>query len=162
MNLEIQEPPKTLYDEDFQLWIEKTIYQLQNRQFEELDIEHLVEELRDLGKSDKTSFVSNLKILLAHLLKLQVQSDAPDSMKNSWFNSVDEHRERIKDSLSNSPSFQNFLPEAIEKAYPHARKLAIKEGKRAPREVRLPKETEYKIICQFSIEQILDEDFYGI
>ena len=36
----------TIHDRDFQLWIEKTIQQLQNREFEKLDVEHLIEELR--------------------------------------------------------------------------------------------------------------------
>ncbi|MTJ08524.1 MULTISPECIES: DUF29 family protein [unclassified Anabaena] len=40
-----------LYDSDLQLWIEQTIKQLQNREFASLDIEHLIEELVDLGKS---------------------------------------------------------------------------------------------------------------
>jgi hypothetical protein len=54
------------------------------------------------------------------------------------------------------------LVEAIEKAYPDARKLAIKEGKLAKFGVRIPDENEYPLICPFSIEQILDEDFYGL
>jgi hypothetical protein len=70
------------------LWIQKTIHQLESQEFDALDIPHLIEELKDLGKSDKTSFVSNLKILLAHLLKLHVQADAPDTMRQSWLNSI--------------------------------------------------------------------------
>ena len=61
-----------LYDQDLQLWIEQTIQQLQNHQFEALDIEHLIEELVDLGKAEKNALKSNLTILLAHLLKLRV------------------------------------------------------------------------------------------
>ena len=58
----------TLYDRDLQLWIEQTIRQLKNRELESLDIEHLIEELVDLGKSEKNALRSNLMILLAHLL----------------------------------------------------------------------------------------------
>ncbi|NER26065.1 MAG: DUF29 domain-containing protein, partial [Symploca sp. SIO1C2] len=43
---------KTLYEQDFQQWIEQTIEQLQNSDFSSLDIEHLIEELTDLGKSE--------------------------------------------------------------------------------------------------------------
>ena len=43
----------TLYDHDLQLWIEQTIDQLKNREFELIDIEHLIEELIDLGNSEK-------------------------------------------------------------------------------------------------------------
>ena len=66
------------------------------------------------------------------------------------------------DNLTDTPSLKTFLVEAIEKAYPDARKLAIKEGKLAKFGVRIPDENEYPLICPFSIEQILDEDFYGL
>jgi Domain of unknown function DUF29 len=150
-----------LYDRDLQLWIEQTIQQLQNHEFESLDIEHLIEELVDLGKSEKNTLRSNLKILLAHLLKLQVQHHVPDSMKTSWYSSVIEHRQRVLDNLTDTPSLKNFLVEAVEKAYPDGRKIAIKEGKLAKFGVRVPEESEYPLTCPFLIEQILDEDFYG-
>jgi hypothetical protein len=152
----------TLYDSDLQLWIEQTIQQLQNHEFESLDIQHLIEELVDLGKSEKNTLRSNLKILLAHLLKLNIQHDAPDSMKGSWYSSVVEHRQRVLDNLADTPSLKSFLVEAIEKAYPDARKLAIKEAKFAKFGVRIPEESEYPITFPFSIEQILNEDFYGL
>lgn len=150
-----------LYDRDLQLWIKQTIQQLQNQEFGSLDIEHLIEELVDLGKSERNTLKSNLKILLAHLLKLKIQHDVPDSMKASWY-SVVEHRQRVLDNLADTPSLKSFLVEAVEKAYPDARKVAIKEGKLAKFGVPVPSESEYPITCPFSIEQILDEDFYGL
>ena len=51
----------TLYDRDLQLWIEQTISQLKTGEFETLDIEHLIEELTGLGKSEKNALRSNLK-----------------------------------------------------------------------------------------------------
>ena len=151
----------TLYEQDLQRWIEQTIGQLKNREFESLDIEHLIEELVDLGKSEKNTLKSNLMILLAHLLKLRVQSDAPNTMKRSWYSSVLEHRQRVLNNLADTPSLKSFLEEAVEKAYADSRKLAIKEGKLAKFGVRMPEESEYPLICPFSIEQILDEDFFG-
>jgi hypothetical protein len=151
----------TLYDRDLQLWIEQTIEKLNNRQFESLDIEHLIEELTDLGKSEKNALKSNLMILLAHLLKLRIQSDAPDTMKGSWYSSVIEHRQRVLNNLEDTPSLKGFLGEAVKKAYLDGRKLAIKESKLAKFGVRIPDEREYPLTCPFSIEQILDEEFHG-
>jgi hypothetical protein len=151
-----------LYDRDLQLWIEQTIGQLKNREFESLDIEHLIEELIDLGKSEKNTLRSNLTILLAHLLKLRVQHDVPDMMKGSWYSSVLEHRQRVLNNLADTPSLKSYLVEALEKAYPDGRKVAIKEGKLAKLGVRVLPESEYPMICPFSVEQILDEDFYGL
>ena len=158
----IQENYTTLYEQDLQLWIEQTIHQLQNRQFENLDIENLIEELKDLGKSEKRALESNLMILLIHLLKLKIQQDAPETMKRSWYDSVDEHRQRIQDDLFKTPSLKSYLLISITQAYPSARKVAIKEGKRAQFGVRLPQESEYPLSCPFTPEQILNEDFYGL
>ncbi|MBW4641628.1 MAG: DUF29 domain-containing protein [Goleter apudmare HA4340-LM2] len=151
-----------LYDQDLQYWIAQTIQQLRNREFESIDIEHLIEELVDLGRAEKNALKSNLTILLAHLLKLMVQYDIPDTMKGSWYASVLEHRQRVMNNLLDTPSLKSFLVEAIEKAYPDGRKLAIKEGKLAKFGVRVPEESEYPMVCPFSVEQILDEDFYGL
>jgi len=151
----------SLYENDFQLWIDSTIQQLKNGEFDSIDLENLIEELTNLGKSEKNALKSNLMILLAHLLKLQVQWDAPDTMKISWYNSVIEHRQRVLTNLEDTPSLKNFISEAIDKAYPQARNLAIKAGKFATLGVRIPDECEYPPTCPFSIQQILDEDFYG-
>ncbi|WNZ27330.1 DUF29 domain-containing protein [Leptolyngbya sp. NK1-12] len=151
-----------LYEQDFNLWIEKTIRQLQNHEFESLDIEHLVEELVDLGRAEKNVLKGNLMILLAHLLKLKVQHDAPDNMKRSWYSSVLEHRQRVLNNLADTPLLKGYLVEAVDKAYMDGRKLAIKEGRLAQFGVRVPEEEEYPVTCPFSIEQILDEDFFGI
>lgn len=160
--LGIKKKSKTLYEQDLQLWIKQTIDQLQNRQFEELDLENLIEELQDLGKSEKRVLESNLMVLLVHLLKLKVQYDVPNMMKGSWYDSVDEHRQRLQDDLSQTPSLKSYFLTAIGQAYPSARKVAIKEGKRAKFGVRIPQESEYSLSCPFTPEQILNEDFYGL
>jgi hypothetical protein len=83
-------------------------------------------------------------------------------MKGSWYDSVVEHRQRIFNNLEDTPSLKSFFLEALAKAYPNARKVAIKEGQLAKFGVRIPEEKEYPKVCPFSIEQILDEDFYGL
>jgi hypothetical protein len=151
-----------LYEQDFHLWIEKTISQLQNGELQKLDMENLIEELKDLGKSDKNSLESNLMILLAHLLKLNIQNDAPESMKGSWYNSVIEHRKRVKKQIKKTRSLKSYLKQILEESYEDGRDIAIKEGKLASYGVRIPQEEEYPHNCPFTIEQILDEDFYEI
>ncbi|WP_373525828.1 DUF29 domain-containing protein [Nostoc sp.] len=150
-----------LYEQDFNLWRESIIEQIKENRFNDIDWEHLLLELEDMGKSEKRSFISNLTILIAHLLKLTVQSDAPEMMKGSWYSSVTEHRFRINRDLEENPSFKNYITEVISKAYADARKLAIKESKKAKLGVRKPTDIEYPLDCPFLIEQLLDEDFYG-
>jgi hypothetical protein len=150
-----------LYERDFNVWRETIIKKIKQQDFNDIYWEHLLLELEDMGKSEKRSFVSNLTILIAHLLKLTVQADAPEMMKGSWYSSVTEHRFRVKKDLEENPSFKNYLHEVIFIAYADARKLAIKESKNAKLGVRKPEETEYALDFPFTIEQLLDEDFYG-
>ncbi len=42
-----------LYEQDYYLWIEKTISLLENRQFSDLDLDNLIEEISDMGKSQR-------------------------------------------------------------------------------------------------------------
>lgn len=150
-----------LYEQDFNLWRESVIEQIRQHRFHEIDWEHLLLELEDMGKAEKRSFKSNLTILIAHLLKLTVQSDAPETMKGSWYSSVTEHRFRVKKDLEENPSFNNYMVEIIPQAFADARKLAIKESKKAKLGVRQPPEAEYPIDCPYFLDQLLDEDFYG-
>ena len=150
-----------LYERDFNVWRETIIKKIKQQDFNDIDWEHLLLELEDMGKSEKRSFLSNLTILIAHLLKLTVQADAPEMMKGSWYSSVTEHRFRVRKDLEENPSFKNYLHEVIFIAYADARKLAIKESKNAKLGVRKPEETEYALDFPFTIEQLLDEDFYG-
>jgi hypothetical protein len=151
-----------LYERDFQLWLTATIRQLEQGDFQALEVSHLVEELKELGKSDKNALEGDLMILLAHLLKLKVQSSAPESMKSSWYRSVIEHRERVIALLENTPSLKSHLAIAINKTYPKGRKVAIEESKFADFGISIPPEEEYPLDCPFPLEKILDENFYGL
>lgn len=115
-----------------------------------------------MGRSERKALESSLMILIAHLLKLTVQKNVPESMKGSWYDSVVEHRQRIDKSLRDTLSLKNYLETAIESAYSDGRKVAIKEGKLAKFGVAMPTETDYPLTCPFTVDQLLDEDFMGI
>jgi hypothetical protein len=63
----------TLYDQDLSVWANRNADLLHQRQFDDVDFEHLIEELRDMGKSDQRAIYSHLRNLLMHLLKWQFQ-----------------------------------------------------------------------------------------
>jgi len=58
-----------LYKKDFSDWTARTVDLLRQGRFAELDIDHLIEELNDMGKSQRHELVNRLRVLLAHLLK---------------------------------------------------------------------------------------------
>ena len=86
----------TLYEKDYYLWLTNTANLLREKNLAELDLPHLIEEIEDMGKREKRSLYSNLKILLMHLLKYRYQ---PEKRSNSWRYTIEEHRQRIAEIL---------------------------------------------------------------
>jgi hypothetical protein len=62
-----------LYDEDFYAWSTEQARLLRAGEFARLDIANIAEELESMGRSDKRQIESRLVVLLAYLLKWQVQ-----------------------------------------------------------------------------------------
>ena len=58
----------SLYEQDYVLWTEDIVNKLRNRNIEDLDFEHLIEEIEDLGKSDKREMENRVRELLEHIL----------------------------------------------------------------------------------------------
>src|SRR5258708_24494624 len=71
----------SLYDEDFAIWTAETARLLRARRFHEVDIEHLAEEIEDMGKRYKRELHSRLTVLILHLLKCKCQ---PEKQTRGW------------------------------------------------------------------------------
>lgn len=138
----------TLYEADFNLWLEKQALALQQGRFEDLDIENLVEEIESLSRSDKRALRSHLRILLIHLLKWKYQSD---HRSRTWQISVRNARREIRELLVDSPSLKPYVTETLEACHQDARVDATDE-------TGLVLET-FPQKSPFSIEEVLDIDF---
>ncbi len=114
----------SLYDQDFNLWLERTSQQLKQRKLNELDIENLVEEIEGMARQQKNALKSNLRIVLMHLLKYKYQSE---KRSNSWLYTIFEHRKRFQDTLEDSPSLKPYFKQVFGKCYADARKEASLE-----------------------------------
>ena len=111
----------SLYDQDYYLWLKNTAKLIQEGKFSEIDTVNLVEEIEDMGKSEKRSVESNLVILLLHLLKYQYQ---PSKQSNSWKASIREHRRRLKKTFRDSPSLKRYFEQVFTECYQDAREQA--------------------------------------
>lgn len=106
-----------LYDQDYLQWIKTTTHLLKNRDLEKVDYDNLIEELEDLGRSEKRALESNLIIVLVHILKWHYQ---PEKRCGSWSGSIREHQRRIKKALDDSPSLKNYVEAIFEECYQEA------------------------------------------
>jgi hypothetical protein len=137
-----------LYNEDFYLWIETTAKQLKNGNFSEIDLANLIEEIESMGRSEKRALKSNLLVLLMHLLKYKYQ---PKKCSNSWLSTIFEHRRRLKEELTESPSLKNYFLEIFNECYQDARKQASLE-------TGLSLDT-FPIDSPFTIDESLNQDY---
>ncbi|CCI26317.1 conserved hypothetical protein [Microcystis aeruginosa PCC 9809] len=114
-----------LYDSDYQLWLESTINQLRQGDFQAVDWQNLLEELADLGKNNRRALESLLTRLLEHLLKLTYWQSQRDYNQAAWKGEIRTFRKQIKKILRDSPSLKPYLSEILEECYTDAREIII-------------------------------------
>jgi hypothetical protein len=66
---------KTLHGTDFVEWAAKTAELLRQRRFDDVDLDHVIEEIADLRTSQKASVQSQMQRLMMHLIKQRFQPD---------------------------------------------------------------------------------------
>jgi hypothetical protein len=137
------------YEKDFYRWTQEQSLFLGDRNWEALDIEHLIEEISSLGKQQERELDSRLRVLLAHLLKWQFQ---PERRSNSWKATIREQRREIEWHLEKNPSLKPYLPEAFLRGYERGLDLAVKE-------TNLDYGT-FPSECPYTLEQVLDNHFF--
>lgn len=139
-----------LYKHDFYAWTQEQAKLIKEKALNKLDIEHLFEEVKSMGISQRTELESRLSVILTHLLKWKYQ---PVMRSNSWLGSINENRYRLERLFKQSPSLTNkdTLQNEVDEAYTHA-------TKKATIETGLNRNT-FPVQCEWTIKQILDEDF---
>jgi hypothetical protein len=120
MATRIKAAAKQLYEEDFYVWTQRQAELLRARKFEDLDLEHLIEEVAELGDAKLSAVLNNARVVMEHLLKLQ-HSPATDP-RNGWRASVREHRSRLEIELT--PRLRDILRQELPRVFRIARKSA--------------------------------------
>ena len=109
---------KTLYETDFVEWADHTAELLRQGKFDEVDLEHLIEEVEGLAGSDRDAVVSQLRRMLP-LIKERIQ---PERAGSSWRSVVIDAQREIELYLEASPSLRRHLEGALQKKLPDRRK----------------------------------------
>ncbi len=65
----------TLYNQNYYQWVQETVKLLEQRNFQELDLDNLLKEIKDLALNKKQSIETNLVVVLKLLLKWQHQPE---------------------------------------------------------------------------------------
>lgn len=137
------------YDADYGVWLSEQINHLKSHEWEQLDIDNLIDELEASHLSDKRELYSYLVVLLAHLLKWQYQ---PQNRSGSWEASISNSRNRIARLFKDRPSLKPYINEILAETYSEAVTWASSETKQALQ--------IFPLECSYNLEQILDADFF--
>lgn len=139
---------KTDYNRDFYAWTLTQARALRAKDWAVLDIDHLAEEIEDLGKSERHAVRSYLRVLLIHLLKWAYQ---PQRRGGSWQSTIFRARQDLADRLEESPSLRPELSQFADRAYARARREAAYQ-------TRMPEAT-FRETCPWTLAQLQDLNF---
>jgi hypothetical protein len=92
---------QTSYETDVVLWANEQAALIRAGRFDLLDLEHIAEEIEDVGKSEQRELANRMAVLLAHLLKWQYQ---PNRQGNSWARTIKEQRKGVLKRIKETPS----------------------------------------------------------
>ena len=139
----------TRYEKDVLAWSREQAELLRSGRWSELDIDHIADEIDDVGRSEQRELANRMAVLLAHLLKWQFQ---PDRQSASWKRTIAERRRAIARRLGKTPSLKASLEDTewLDDVWGDAVVKAIAETGLDD----LPEN------CLWSVSAILDESFY--
>jgi len=116
----------TTYENDIVAWAKEQAYLLRSGKLSAIDIEHIAEEIEDVGKSEQRELASRMAVLLSHLLKWQYQ---PERQSSSWQRTIKEQRKAVLRRLKNTPSLKASIydTEWLDDVWGDAVSIAIHE-----------------------------------
>jgi hypothetical protein len=115
---EIQLAKTGLDNRDQYLWLEETILKLKARDFHDLDVEHLIEEMEILASRDRAEIESRLIVLWVHLLKRIYVNSEYDN--RGWEVTIREQRRQLRILLKQSPSLKRYFTAVLDQAWQEA------------------------------------------
>lgn len=139
---------KQLHDRDFNLWIEKTIEVIKSKDVKNMDWDHLLEEIEDMGASQKRALDSYVQRLIEHILKLRYWHSEQERNERGWRSEVVNFRNRINRILEKNPSLKNYLQSEYSANYQDA-VSAMAEKFEIPNE------------SYVAVEKIMEKDYFG-
>ena len=140
------------YETDFYGWALRQADLLRHEEYAEIDLDNLIEEIEDMGRSQRDALESHLTVLLRHLLKLAALPNSNPS--RGWRLTIKEQRQQIRRLLKKNPSLRPLLPDMVIDLYDDARELATDDlaldelaGSTLP------------VHCPWTVEQMLESDW---
>jgi hypothetical protein len=146
-----------LYDEDFYVWTQRQAEALrrlaETRPNVGLDLPHLIEEVEDLGTSQRDAVRSQVRRIIEHCLKLEYSRARYP--RTGWRDSIIDARAGLDDKLS--PSLRRDLKRHLSRLWTQARTKADNalRGHREPDAADL-----LPADCPYPLDDLLRDGWY--
>jgi DNA-directed RNA polymerase subunit L len=139
---------KQLYDVDDDQWLEQTINLLKNHQFQQLDLDNLIEELEDLGREKKNAVASLLEQIIRHLLLLQYWTTEAEYNTVHWQEEIYNFRIQLRRKITTN--LRKYLEDELTSIYQDTLGFV---------KIKTTNLVTFPTECPYSQEQLLDRSW---
>jgi len=139
---------KQLYDVDDDQWLEQTINLLKNHQFQQLDLDNLIEELEYLGREKKNAVASLLDQIIRHLLLLQYWTTEAEYNAVHWQEEIYNFRTQLRRKITTN--LRKYLEDELTSIYQDALGFV---------KIKTTNLVTFPTECPYSQEQLLDRSW---
>jgi hypothetical protein len=139
---------KQLYDIDDDEWLEQTINLLKNHQFQQLDLDNLIEELEDLVREKKNAVASLLEQIIRHLLLLQYWTTEAEYNAVHWQEEIYNFRTQLRRTITTN--LRKYLEDELTSIYQDALGFV---------KIKTTNLVTFPTECPYSLEQLLDRSW---
>ena len=139
---------KQLYDVDDDQWLEQTINLLKNHQFQQLDLDNLIEELEYLGREKKNAVASLLEQIIRHLLLLQYWTTEAEYNAVHWQEEIYNFRTQLRRKITTN--LRKYLEDELTSIYQDALGFV---------KIKTTNLVTFPTECPYSLEQLLDRSW---
>ncbi|TRW90314.1 DUF29 domain-containing protein [Candidatus Methylobacter oryzae] len=138
------------YETDVIAWANEQAAFIRAGRFDMLDVEHIADEIEDVGKSEQNEFEKRMASLLANLIKWEYQ---PSHRGRSWERTIKDQRTMIERRLTKTPSLKPELmnPDFWAESWADAARMAENETGIL---------NVFPASCPWSSEQVMNPDFW--
>lgn len=139
---------KQLYDLDDAQWLEETVCLLKKHQFQQLDLDNLIEELEDLGREKKNAVASLLEQIIRHLLLLQYWTIEAEYNSVHWQEEIYNFRTQLGRKITTN--LRHYLEKELNSIYQDALGFV---------KIKTVNSVVFPPDCPYSLEQLLDRSW---
>ena len=150
-------PDRPRYEDDFYAWTQHQAEVLRSMPAPDnrFDREHVVEEIEDLGKSERDAVRSRIRRIIEHFLKLTYSS--AEDPRLDWIATILEARQSLSDKLT--PTLRHDAEVMLDKLYADGRKRAAVGLRRHGEDTAAE---QLPAVCPWSLDEICREDWYPV